>query len=722
MSTVHVTIERIDSLEPHPNADRLEIAKLLGTQTVVPKGEFVAGDWVVFFPPDICLPPNVSLTLGVQKYLKHALYQDEKVRCRVAATRLRGVPSYGFIIRTFDLLRDRDLGAAIDEMWAAWKYEPPLRPSIQGDMEADPPNFQRYTDIQHYYRNTHAFSPGLQVRVTEKIHGCVRSTTRLTMADGSKKKISQIQVGEYVIGILGGRIIPARVLQTFNNGLTNKWFRVVTDRKNAGRGGNSVGVIHCTPNHHFWCQGTYIPAEQLQVGDTVTLLRTDVKLTPVQHAVLLGKMIGDGYLQRLDSGAASVSVGHENMELLEWTARGLGGLLTQTTDAISGFGSVIHRAYTVASHAIAEAFDDFRTEKRDYGVKCIPAWVADALTPLALAFWYMDDGSLGHSNDGSEDKANFAVCRYNEADCEVLVRGLARFGIQDARYYQAAGYSRLRLNADDAERFFLLIAPYIPPALQYKLPSRYRGHAGWLPPTTLTYKPLLVPSHILAIEEYWAPKASRYDIETETHNYFANGILTHNSNCRFGLVKKGELHEYTGGSHRHARKEYDANGRRSVYWEPLNVPGVEALLKYLAGNAQPHINDVILFGELFGPGVQDMTYGIPQGKIGFRIFDIMVNGRYLDWAEIHTLCVNYGVQIVPLLYIGPFDPTLVQEWTNGPTLMVDADKNKSKFKGREGCVIAACKEDYDDILGRVIAKSVSADYLDRKGAQDNGDL
>lgn len=367
MSTIHVTIERIDSLEPHPNADRLEIAKLLGTQTVVPKGVFAVGDCVVFFPPDICLPPAVSAGLGVQKYLKHSLYQDEKVQCRVAATRLRGIPSYGFIIKAPEVLSDRATGTAVDEVWAAWKYEPPQRPSMQGDVEADPPNFPRYTDIQHYYCNTHAFPAGLPVRVTEKIHG---------------------------------------------------------------------------------------------------------------------------------------------------------------------------------------------------------------------------------------------------------------------------------------------------------------------------------------------------------------------TNCRFGLIKMGDHHEYLGGSHRHARKKVDANGRYSVYWEPLNVPGVEALLKHLAsgGNGAEYVNDAILFGELFGPGIQDMTYGVPQGRVGFRVFDIMVNGRYLDWPDLHAVCAQHGVQVVPTLYVGPFDPARVQEWTNGPTLVVDANKNKSKFKGREGCVIAACKEDYDDILGRVIAKSVSADYLDRKGAQDNGDL
>jgi len=74
------------------------------------------------------------------------------------------------------------------------------------------------------------------------------------------------------------------------------------------------------------------------------------------------------------------------------------------------------------------------------------------------------------------------------------------------------------------------------------------------------------------------------------------------------------------------------------------------------------------------------------------------------------------LELVPLLYCGPFDPTLLEDWTNGPTTFKGM---KSKFKGREGCVITPLTEMYDETLGRVILKSVSADYLARKGAKDN---
>ena len=52
--------------------------------------------------------------------------------------------------------------------------------------------------------------------------------------------------------------------------------------------------------------------------------------------------------------------------------------------------------------------------------------------------------------------------------------------------------------------------------------------------------------------------------------------------------------------------------------------------------------------------------------------------------------------------------------------MMAPESITSAFKGREGCVITPLVEQfYAPTGGRLILKSVSADYLDRKGAQDN---
>jgi hypothetical protein len=80
------------------------------------------------------------------------------------------------------------------------------------------------------------------------------------------------------------------------------------------------------------------------------------------------------------------------------------------------------------------------------------------------------------------------------------------------------------------------------------------------------------------------------------------------------------------------------------------------------------------------------------------------------------MCDKYSVPTVPLLYTGPFSLEGVERLTYGPTTFPNV---KSSFKGREGVVVTPLQEQFSKHLGgRMILKSVSADYRDRKNATD----
>jgi RNA ligase (TIGR02306 family) len=187
----------------------------------------------------------------------------------------------------------------------------------------------------------------------------------------------------------------------------------------------------------------------------------------------------------------------------------------------------------------------------------------------------------------------------------------------------------------------------------------------------------------------------------------------HGTNCRVGVIRGLDgLFHFMAGSHRVNRKQFDAIGRESRYWKPHKDHGVQALLDHLRSGD----SNVILFGELFGRGVQDMDYGITDG---FRAFDISVRGEYLDYQQFADVCDEFNVSRVPELYVGSFRRDLL-DLTDGPTYLAEPNKIASPFKGREGIVIKPLANRYNETLGgRVILKSVSADYLDRKGAEDN---
>lgn len=219
----------------------------------------------------------------------------------------------------------------------------------------------------------------------------------------------------------------------------------------------------------------------------------------------------------------------------------------------------------------------------------------------------------------------------------------------------------------------------------------------------------------------------RWDLSVKNHhNFVANKVVVHNSNIRFGqIIAPNDTVESNNGnagraefqlmcgSHDVRRKEFDAKGKRSKYWEAL-TPEIINLLTEIADVE----NNVVVFGEIFGAGIQDMTYGCHDQRV--RAFDIAVNGKYLDYDEQERLFNEFGVEMVPVLYRGPFSVEKVRELTDGPTTMCEPEK-AGKFAGREGVVIRPVKERYSSDLpnyGRVIFKSVSVDYLSRKGGTE----
>lgn len=124
---------------------------------------------------------------------------------------------------------------------------------------------------------------------------------------------------------------------------------------------------------------------------------------------------------------------------------------------------------------------------------------------------------------------------------------------------------------------------------------------------------------------------------------------------------------------------------------------------------------VYILGEIFGPGVQDLTYGqsVPQ----FRVFDVYFGnpgeGVYLNYDAKKEFTELMGLKMVPELYRGPYSRSKMLEFTNG----------NETFSGREACIregiiITPTVERGDYELGRVILKSVSDAYLGRKNGTE----
>lgn len=141
----------------------------------------------------------------------------------------------------------------------------------------------------------------------------------------------------------------------------------------------------------------------------------------------------------------------------------------------------------------------------------------------------------------------------------------------------------------------------------------------------------------------------------------------------------------------------------NVYWKIARkfelFEKVAALMEHFN---QP---ELLLFGE--GLGVQDLKYGLPKGRLGFRAFDLLVPGGYLDYAKFLEYCRFGEIPVVPELFEGPFGQETLLAHTRGQSTLAQHI--------REGVVVKPLHERDDPGLGRVVLKSISEDYLLRKG-------
>lgn len=153
-------------IEPHPNADRLEIAKCAGFQSVVKKGDFQDGDVVAYIPIDSILPHSLIEKMG----LPGRLYGKQKNRVR--PVKLRGVLSEGLICKT-----DKPAGVNVADDLGIIRYHE-LDYSDRFSGRGTIPNYAKYQpgktilfkikDIKRRYKQ---IKEGQQVVITEKIHG-----------------------------------------------------------------------------------------------------------------------------------------------------------------------------------------------------------------------------------------------------------------------------------------------------------------------------------------------------------------------------------------------------------------------------------------------------------------------------------------------------------------------------------------------------------------------
>lgn len=163
----------------------------------------------------------------------------------------------------------------------------------------------------------------------------------------------------------------------------------------------------------------------------------------------------------------------------------------------------------------------------------------------------------------------------------------------------------------------------------------------------------------------------------------------HGTNARF-IHSNGELH---CGSRTKFRKN-------SVWNKIAEKYRLEGILDVEQG--------LCLYGEIFGPGIQDLTYGVKEPDV--RFFDIYdtKEGRWWNTEDFRDFCYDYHLPTVPVIYCGPYDGVDMFQIAEG-------DSTLARLNGvtqvREGIVVKPAVERWDQEVGRVSLKLPGEGYL-----------
>jgi len=425
------------------------------------------------------------------------------------------------------------------------------------------------------------YAAGHIVTVTEKMDGCFRYDTPLQCWDGSTILIGEVVSKRLHPTLVGmdenGRLVPSEIIEHFDNGPKDNWLAITVSNpvsKKSGAGGHS-NVVRLTSNHHIYINHAFKAAQGANVGDTVTTFDTEPS-SSVLHLIESG-LLGDGSLTRIHNGYR-YQEGHsaKQLEYVKTINNWLGECALSERQTTSGYGSQMHWAQSKQYVVLSK----LRQKWYPKGVKVIPedlTWLDD----FAVAKWYMDDGSLLHNNS-QEDRVTFAANAFAKSEVERLAFYLqGKYGI-DCRVFNHKGWNlRINVGRDGAiESFWKAISPHIVPCMRYKLPENYR-HMKYAPYPVGKQLYMSTDSKILAIQKIAITKRNfpggrkGLDIRTTTGNYFAKGILVHNS---LGILYRNNGHRVATRGAFHSEQAEWATKFLNTHFDLKDLPNDLTLL------------------------------------------------------------------------------------------------------------------------------------------------
>lgn len=546
--------------------------------------------------------------------------------------------------------------------------------------------------------------------VTEKLDGCLDRDVSV-VTDAGSFKISEIV----------NKKLPVNVL-TYNSNLNiceykpivdyHKWERVsdmydIVVSQQGYKCGNKPKHIHCTSEHSFYVgNNQYIKAKDLKNTDII-YHRYEIIDTLVKE-ILLGILLGDASLSSkygVINGGVDFSHSIKQKDYFNEIKRLLGQNISIDTTK-SGYNSEMLRGHFYTNSEFKELSNKICV--RNHKKYVTQEW-ANELTPISLAFWYMDDGTISNADSKlSRPTISIATNGFSYEECENLKRALStKFNIEsDIKMGESYKGNTLYMNTMNTAKFASLIAPYICDGMKYKLPKSMRNIKYCLGDYIASNGSSITPTKIISvrkIDNY--NRKYVFDLTVkDNHNYFANGILTHNTSSTYILERKGKKKfEFYVLSRNVRQKTPDQKcyHDKNIYWDMAIKNNIEQRLKeYLIAN--PDLKYVCIQGESVG-SVQGNPLKLNEDELYVFNFIRSDVGR-LSSIDGKEIIESWGMKFVPILETEYYVPTDMETFKEYATAKSVVNPNVL----REGIVLRDPTNDFS-------FKNVSREYLLKHG-------
>ncbi|OGM14272.1 hypothetical protein A2141_02855 [Candidatus Woesebacteria bacterium RBG_16_40_11] len=181
-------------------------------------------------------------------------------------------------------------------------------------------------------------------------------------------------------------------------------------------------------------------------------------LSEVQKQLILGCILGDGYMRKKVNAHLQITHSIKQKEYVLWKYSMLKNIVITAPHEYRGnAGRVGYRFFTKSLPDITDFYNKFYQN----GKKIIPKDLT--LSPLSLAVLYMDDGSK------SRKTCYFNCQQFDTISQNNLVKSLSKLNIE-ARFHKDKTYKRIYIPFASIPLLIHTIKQYIVPTMRYKIP------------------------------------------------------------------------------------------------------------------------------------------------------------------------------------------------------------------------------------------------------------